>query len=308
MRRSRSLLLSSALLAVPALSPVAAQPVAVDTVRLQGLVAHLHRPAISGRHPAVILVGGSGGGIGWQNYMAALLAQRGYVALAVGYFAMPGLPQELERIPLEPFGEAIRWLARRPDVDSLRIGIGGVSKGAELALLLASRHRELRAVAAFAPSGMVFQSIAAGFPRTSSWTVEGRELPFVPYGTVPNSTTTAELYAAGLTAMSTEAREAATIPVERINGPVLLMSGKEDNLWPSSMLSEAVIGRLRSNSFSFPFEHVAYERAGHLISSIRDDDVTRRGGTTEGNALAQRDGQRRFLEHFDRALGKTGRD
>jgi dienelactone hydrolase len=284
-------------------APAFGQAPATLDVRQDGLVAHMHQPAGRGRVPAVLLVGGSGGGIGWQDEMAALLAERGFAALALAYFGMDGLPKELDRIPLEYFDRALAWLARRPDVDPKRIAIGGVSKGGELALLIASRHPEIRGVAVFVPSGIVFQSIASGYPKTSSWSFQGKDLPFVAYGKVDNPKSTAEIYRAGLEqAEESKSMEAAVIPVERINGPILLLSGQEDNLWPSTMLSEMIVARLRSHMFRYPVEHTAYPEAGHLISSIRKDNVTRRGGTPEGNRRAQEDGQRRFLEFFRRAL------
>jgi hypothetical protein len=299
----RALLLAIGL-ATLGVTPLSAQTIAIDTVRADGLVAHLYRPTGASRAAAVILVGGSGGGIGWQDEIAGLLAKRGLVAMAVGYFAMDGLPKELEKIPLEYFDRAIHWLARQPSVDSTRLGIGGVSKGGELALLLASMHPELKAVAVFSPSGVVFQSIAEGYPRTSSWTFGGKEVPFVPYGAVANPATTAEIYLAGIKDVSPDSLEAATIKVERIRGPILMLAGKADNLWASATLAELVAERLRAKRFAYPVESVGYADAGHLISSIRTDDVTRRGGTVDGNAFAQRDGQTRFLEFFARVLGK----
>jgi hypothetical protein len=102
------------LLLVPSL--LTAQTPAYQVVRGDGYVAHVHRPlagdsaaAVAGarvrvlgatRAPAVLLIGGSGGGIGWQDYMAERLAERGFVAMAVAYFGMEGLPAALERIPL----------------------------------------------------------------------------------------------------------------------------------------------------------------------------------------------------------------
>lgn len=274
----------------------------VDTIEVRsgGLIADVFVPPGAGPHPAVLLAGGSAGGIGWQRHMAQLLAERGFVAMALAYFGMEGLPPELERIPLEYFEHALTWLRLQPYVDSARVGIGGVSKGGELALLLASLRPELRAVAAFVPSGYVFQSIAEGFPRTSSWTYRGRELPFVAYGSVESPRSIGDFYRAGL--QQAESLEPATIRVENINGPVLLLSGESDTLWPSADLSRGVVERLRAHGFAHAVEHVAYPDAGHLISSIRDDDSTGRGGTVEGNRRAQVDGQRRLLEFFERAL------
>lgn len=301
LRAARRATLAALLIAVP----VAAQR-AEPTYTIQkadGYVAHVHRPAGNTRAPVVMLVGGSGGGIGWQDYMADLLAKRGIVGVAVGYFSYDSLPKDLERIPVEVFDRALAWVAKLPYVDRNRIGIGGVSKGSELALLLASMHPEIHAVAVFAPSAVVWQSIAPGYPKTSSWTLRGADVPYVPYGSVKAPKNTAEIYRAGLEhARLTDSLDRATIQAEKINGPVLLLSGRDDTLWPSPDMSAMIVERLRAHAFRFGVDEVVYEHAGHLISSIRDDDVTVRGGTKEGNDAAQRAGQVRFLEFFGKAL------
>lgn len=97
-----------AILAATTLS--SAQEVESVDVSIAGLVARLHRPAGGGPHPAVLLLGGSGGGIGWQDETAALLAERGFVALALAYFGMEGLPAELERIPVEYVEHGLTFL------------------------------------------------------------------------------------------------------------------------------------------------------------------------------------------------------
>ena len=50
----------------------------------------------------------------------------------------------------------------------------------------------------------------------------------------------------------------ATIPVERINGPVLLISGEDDQMWPSRTLAEIAMERLRAHRHPYPDEHIAY--------------------------------------------------
>lgn len=264
-----------------------------------GLVAHLFRPPGPGPHPAVLILGGSGGGIGWQDEMGQLLAGRGFVTLALAYIGMEGLPDALERIPVEYVEHGLTYLRLQPDVDSLRLGVAGVSKGGELALLVSSMHPEVRAVATFVPSGIVFQSIGADSP-SSSWSYWGREVPYVPYGDAGDSQNIIDYYVAGLQQADSSTVAAATIPVERINGPVLILSGRNDNLWPSTELGDRVIERLDRHRFPHEHTHIAYEDAGHLISNIREEDVSRRGGTEEGNRRAQVDAQRRFLEFWER--------
>jgi len=294
------------------------QRTSCEDLRGAGFVGRVHQPDESTRAPAILLVGGSSGGIGWQDLMATELAQRGFVALALAYVRMDDLPQDLERIPLEYFDRAIDWLSHQPYVDAARLGIGGVSKGGELALLLASMHPEIKAVAAFVPSGVVFQSITAAvaaaayaqarqqaavgayFPKTSSWAYCGMDVPFVAYGRVKNPRSVADFYLAGLE--QADSLEPATIKVERINGPILLLTGRDDKQWPSTKLSEMIVKRLTAKRFPHEFEHFAYEDAGHLIASITTNDVIHLGGTRDGNNRAQKDGQWRFLSFFERHL------
>jgi uncharacterized protein len=292
------LLLVLVLLLAAAVGSAAAQE--VRDVSAEGRVAKLYLPAGEGPHPGVLVLGGSGGGIGWQEDTAAVLAGHGFAALALAYFGMEGLPDGLELIPLEYFEKALAALAAEPAVDAGRLGVVGVSKGGEAALLVASRTPEIRAVVAFVPSSHVSQSIADGWPRTSSWSSGGEPVPFVPYARVEFSNL-AELYAASLE-QAGELAAAAAIPVEEIGGPVLLLSGDADTLWPSAAMSEAVVKRLEGHDFPHEVVHVAYPDAGHGISSIRDGVADRLGGTEEGNRKAQRDARERMLAFFVRHL------
>jgi hypothetical protein len=48
----------------------------------------------------------------------------------------------------------------------------------------------------------------------------------------------------------------ASIAVENINGPVMLISGVDDQLWPSTRLSKVAMERLRAHDHPFPYEHL----------------------------------------------------
>src|SRR5262249_51944105 len=84
-------------------------------VRDGGLVGSFFEPGGAGPHPAVIVLGGSGGGL--SEAIPALLASRGVAGLALAYFGYPGVPDELAGIPLEYFGSAFEWLRSRPSVN-----------------------------------------------------------------------------------------------------------------------------------------------------------------------------------------------
>src|SRR5438067_734390 len=58
----------------------------------------------------------------------------------------------------------------------------------------------------------------------------------------------------------------AEIPVEKIQGAVLLLSGKDDGIWQSARMADAIVDRLKHNHFAFSFQHLSYDHAGHSIA------------------------------------------
>lgn len=246
-------------------------------VRERGLIGRLYQPARGGPHPAVVVVGGSAAGLGWAAYVAPLLARHGHAVLALAYFGVDPLPRELIQVPLEYFDTAFDWLAARPGVRGDRLAVVGGSKGGELALLLGATFPRVRAVVAFVPSHVVHGGIGqAPGARESSWSLGGRPLPFVPRAPLDLSGQQGRSADAPLALRSSyvaaladaAAVERAAIPVERIRGGVLLVSGTEDGFWPSSEMAEQVIKRLAAHRHPYPFRHLAYAGAGHLAGGV----------------------------------------
>lgn len=285
---------------------------AAEEVRADGLVAQYIHPVTPGRRPALLILGGSEGGSAGVRRLAAPFAAQGYAVLALSYFNTEGLPPNLDRIPLEYFATGLRWLAARPEVDAGRIGIYGISKGGEAALLVASRNPRIRATVAGVPSNVVWQGIIRpNWDNRSSWSEGGRPLAHLSYDF---SRGFSSVYALYENALANVAQHPDTeIPVERINGPVLLISGRADRLWPSSAMSDAVIARLRAHNFRFPAQHLALENAGHAAasppalgaSSLGPDSFV--GGTEEGNARGREEAWRTTLCFLRDALARPTR-
>ena len=93
---------------------------------------------------------------------------------------------------------------------------------------------------------------------------------------------------------------AASIAVENINGPLMLISGG-DQLWPSTRLSEVATERLRVYVHPFSYEHLRYEDAGHAIvvpgtgpngNQVSSFNV---GGSTLANNLVSADSWPKLL-------------
>ena len=289
----------------------------VSAVRDRGLVGTMFEPQPSRHRPTLIVVGGSEGGMVISQIEAAMFASHGYNALALAYFDPTGtlgggLPTKLSLVPLEYFGTAIDWLGAQPSVDPNRIGFVGSSKGAELALLVGSRYPQIKTVVAYAPSNVAWAGLGASpadrEPYTnSSWSEHGQPVPFLEYAF--GAPTFYRYYRDALDDHAAVAH--AAIPVERIHGPVLLVSGRADALWPSSYRADQVISRLHAHHHPYPDEHLAYDAAGHGIffpyeptTQIRFGNLDL-GGSPAANARADREHWPILLDFLADNLSRT---
>jgi dienelactone hydrolase len=297
--------------------------VAETEVHDHGLVAVFVTPEAPGPHPALLAFGGSEGGIESGRRAARQYASLGYACLGLAYFRAPGLPAHLEDVPLEYFGEALAWMKQRPEVDAGAIGVAGVSRGGELALVLGATFPEVKAVVAHVPSGVVWPAETLG----GAWTLGGRELPYVPpTDAAPVFTVDAEehrvehgtpRYTAMLEAASPAALDAATTRVEKVHGPVLLLASADDQVWPSCRLAGIAMDRLieTGHAATFGDELVCYPAAGHVVPSnpglpttdlsvvtLPDHPPFALGGTPAGTARAARDGFERRRAFLAKAL------
>ncbi len=269
-----------------------------------GLVADVYTPdGAAVRHPAILVLGGSEGGLEGSGSEARLLAKQGYVTMALAYFRAPGLPEQLTNLPLEYFKTALDTLRARSDVDPARIGLIGTSKGGEAALLIASKYPEVKVVIAGVPSSVVWQGINSKnyADPSGSWTEVGKPVPFLPYDTSggfnPSNFMKSihDMYALSLTRIDNHPD--AVIQVERIDGPVMLACGESDALWPSCPMSRTMIARLKAKGFRHDAKLLAYPNAGHAAfgppvpaDSPRTAEFPRFGGDIPGNLAARADG------------------
>lgn len=281
-----------------------------------GLVGRLALPPVGERTkpiPAVILLGGSEGG--FDDAGAALLASHGYGTLTLAYFGAEGVASELVDIPVECVLRAVRWLQQRPEIDGRRIAIMGRSRGSELALLAASVSPEIKAVVAISPSSVVWGGISKSpeARAASAWTYQGRPLPFLSAQAPPELVQ--EFYAKGslhsrlygYLFSDREAVRQATIPIERIRGSVLLISGAEDRVWGSPLMAQRIIERARQFGRGDFFTSITYDGAGHNIREPYrpTPPQARLGGAAEDHAQAERDSWNKILSFLERTLSTS---
>jgi dienelactone hydrolase len=247
--------------------------VSIQDVSEAGLVGTLFLPALI---PAsgVIVLGGSEGGIARASEMAAVLASHGFAALALAYFGMNNLPRHLLEIPLEYAESAVLWLLAHPKVYGDGIGVVGASRGGELALLLASVCPYVHAVIGFAASSIVWPGYTPGAAGSHpAWIRGGVPFPFaIPVHEASLGFNTHEplvlrrSFEQAIQDSSQVAR--AAIPTEKIQGPLLLISGEDDRMWPSCILGKMAMARRTPARHSACDMHLTYPCAGHAIGRL----------------------------------------
>jgi dienelactone hydrolase len=276
-----------------------------------GLVGLLACPTGPGPFPTVIAFGGSSGGLGPSAGWAPALASHGIATLSIAYFAAQGLPAELIRIEVEVVERAARWVRDQELATGDVVAAMGISRGSELALLASVLVDGVGPVVAFSPSGIAWSGLGARGPVDApAWTFRGDALPYAsaaapaPEFVQPSGPEQPPLELRPLfenTLADPTLWRDAEIPIEQANGPILLVSGEADAMWPSTTMANMIQHRAAERDFQHDVVHLHYPNAGHTGPGVPDSDAETEirhpltgatyalGGTAHGNATARHD-------------------
>lgn len=270
-------------------------------VREEGLVGTLFLPATVQKMPAVVCLTGAGGGL-WAE-PASALAEAGFPALALATHNFDGRPANLRLFPLDYVERAVDWMRDRAKPRGGIVALRGWSRGGELALLLASLSSSVDAVIAYAPRCYVGRqdNTPNSFDDPGvapAWTYRGKPVAGVP---LPSAMLQDPAH------QSFEDRFG--IAVERIRGPVMLVTGQADtglSGTTATFSSDQAMRRLDLFKFPYPHAHYSYPGAGHTIAAPPPFvGPVEGGGTLAGDAAAIADSWPRSLA-FLRALTVAG--
>jgi dienelactone hydrolase len=277
----------------------------------------LYHPVGATRLTTVVLMCGAEGGIHEDD--AALVAAHGFTALALAVYGAPGRPPTMKDVPVEYFGRALDYLRGVPAVDPAKVVFAGGSKGGEAALVAAAEYPGIAGVVSIVGSGVMTQGIDQSVftgsfldimtTPVANWTRAGEPLPYVPNVVLPelekavSDGQPVRLRDAFEPGLELDVLDAATIPVERISGPVLLLSAEDDGGYGPAYHR---IAADRLAAHGRPHEHVVYPGAGHLIAAPPYGPTTlssgpgpavtfEHGGSPAATASARADTHRRLL-------------
>ena len=226
-------------------------------------------PGNGSKDKIVIVMSGSNGGMSISKNEAKFYHRNGIAAMALALFRTKQTPKQLVSVPVEFVEKAIRYLK---EMGYQKIGIDGASKGSEMALVAGSMFDELTCVIARVPSYFVSEGLAGegkhrGPSGTSCWSYKGRDLAFAPYRSRTINILKILKEEKELKLLRINKDKDVTpetiIPVEKINGPVLLISSKCDEVWPSYDSAMIIEDKLKSVSFPYEYKHVAFENMSH---------------------------------------------
>ena len=221
----------------------------------------------------ILWLGGSGSNLAINSPIAALLASHGFNVMSLPYFGEKGLPDKLSEIPLEYFDGVFDWMKKNPITVDKDVYLLGMSKGAELSLILASKYPFIKKMALWAPHAYCFQGIA--FKNVSSWISGGEPLPYIriknrwiltdlirciiknePFGFM-------HTYKKALDEANN--KDAARIKVENAKADILIFTNPQNNIWNSYDGCTLIMEKLRKCNYRYKYDMVVYDDAGETF-------------------------------------------
>ncbi|MEO0549979.1 MAG: acyl-CoA thioesterase/BAAT N-terminal domain-containing protein [Pseudomonadota bacterium] len=277
----------------------------------------------AGDHPVIIVVGGADKfKINREIVMPQLVAQ-GY---SVFYFAnyeiiygpseptVKELPTRYVSIPIDQLQDVYDWLVEQPGVDEHQIGLYGHSRNSAFALLAATRFDWVDAVAAIAPSDVVWEGWGdqVELGTTSSYSWQGEPFAFLPYS--DNWYRETAKFGRGergrLRTPMDEGRwqnpdrvAEARIPIEQYSGAVLVAGGEQDDLWSAGHMSQNIAERRAEAGLATKL--LVFPNAGHALLGDGQNPIVLLFETDEARpilAKAQSKTWQATLELFETAL------
>lgn len=216
----------------------------------QGLVIHLAGEA----------------GIDHAEVNAKAMASKGINTFALPIYGYKNLPLVFKELPLETIMETIDYIKTLKGVDPDKIVIVGSSRGAELALLIASLRSDINSLILFNPCDVVNQSVVKQvMSPSSSWTYKGQALKFSKVKKIE----IIKMYFARIAISSkhnlmnkvyNHQESNAMIDVNQITSKMTMFAGDDDLRWTSHMMAKRIKSKVDSDL-------IIYKGAGQVLGS-----------------------------------------
>jgi pimeloyl-ACP methyl ester carboxylesterase len=247
----------------------------IAKVQQPGMVGVFAAPKGGSKLPTVIVMHGSeGSNLQKARNSALTYAQQGFATFALAWYTQPYEPEQYvpssaHLVDVNQLERVRDWLTMQPEADIKRLGLWGVSKGGEFAMVGASRFPWVKATVGCVPSDIVWQGFGEGDnvpPFRSTWQVDGKALPFVPLypqvdGRYRDNTDRYERSRR----FNADAAIAARIPIEKTKAKLLLIGGDRDEVWASGAMARNMAESMRRVGKGKQVETVLIPEGGHSL-------------------------------------------
>ena len=250
-----------------------------------------------------------GGSEGSSNIDVAIkIAKEGYEVYSMYFFGKENQKDLIGRVPLEFFEELYAEIEKN-SMRNRPLTLIGASRGAELALILASKYPDMiDNIVLYAPSAYSFGGVVddAGV-ELSPWTYNGEEIPFLKESVlfrdergesiVKNSRIKPMVLEPIFTYLIKESEniEEAMIDISSVKANILIFAGKDDQLWPSYMMGQKIVEEHQGEN-----QLVAYDNVGHSFYGPTEYNNMVMGGEYEKNVEAGKDSDEKLFESLER--------
>ncbi len=241
-----------------------------------GFVGHLAEPDGGSEKAVIVIMGGEQSLLPGIKF-AERFADYGITGLAVSLYGAEGLPEGVDRIPLEMFIPAVDYLKKTKKIE--HISVYGQSMGSIFAVLVAQYIGGIENLIMVSPTHVPFEGTMPDkktMTGRSIATFEGKDVPFVPtdftrikvskYYNHPSARhRVTGMWVAYYNAYQNKAAEqAAWLHLEKTNARILLIAGEEDEAWPAEYPVRALEKYLKDLSYEKDVKVIVYPHGSHL--------------------------------------------
>lgn len=264
------------------------------------------RPKEIMKKGVVVTFGGSEGSSNID--IAKKVAKEGYEVYSMYFFGQDNQRDSIARVPLEFFEELYTEIENN-SVKNKPLTLIGASRGAELALILASKYPDMiDNIVLYAPSAYSFGGVVDDTgEECSPWTYNGEEIPFLKQSDLlGDEVGKAIVKKAMIKPMALEPVftylieegenvDEAMINISSVKANILLFAGKDDQLWPSYMMGQKIVEEHKGKN-----QLVAYDNVGHSFYGPTEYNKIAIGGQYKDNAEAGKDSDDKLFEMLER--------
>ncbi|KAM3870189.1 peroxisomal succinyl-coenzyme A thioesterase-like [Diretmus argenteus] len=270
-----------------------------------GVTGTLFLPPGPGPFPGILDLLGGGGGL--MEYRSALLASHGFASLSLEYMSPRTVEGSTTHVGNEYFEAAVTQLQQHPQVCSSRIGLVGLSFGVSVALKMAVYSTVIQPSCVVSFCGSHVQPVGGSLADI-----------FAEYNRNVNKTRYDEenrvIWRDLLLPIPTDATK--KVDVGRLQCPILLIVGEDDQNWPASESAEDMKEMMERAGNRHLLTVLSYPNTGHIIEPPysphtrasnfmlggRRKVVVLWGGETTAHCRAQEDAWRKMLDFLKENL------